>query len=108
MDMTLVFEIVIATVLLIALGYFVSLILHKRVYDNLTTQLGAATTAMITTLQQYAYYGLYERSEILRTIANVVGIDILKDTVATIEHYPPPPPQPPAVQYAHVTTRPGQ
>ena len=106
--MAIVYEIVIVAVVLVALGYFVSLILHKRVFDQLTTQMGAATTAMITTLQQYAYYGLYERSEILRTIANVVGIDILKDTVATIEHYPPPPPQPPAVQYAHVTTRPGQ
>ena len=108
MDMTVVYEIVIVAVVLVALGYFVSLVLHKRVFDQLTTQMGAATTAMITTLQQYAYYGLYERSEILRTIANAVGIDILKDTVATIEHYPPPPPQPPVAQHTTVTTRPGQ
>jgi len=45
----------------------------------------------VSLLSQYSYYGLYERSEILRTIANVVGVDMLRDTVAQIEYYPPQP-----------------
>jgi hypothetical protein len=75
-------------VVLIVLGYFVSLILHKRTFDAVVTQLNVATTSMVSLLSQYAYYGLYERSEILRTIANVVGVDMLRDTVAEIEYYP--------------------
>ena len=89
MDFTVVYEIVIAAVVLIVLGYFVSLILHKRTFDAVVAQLNVSTTAMTTLLSQYAYYGLYERSEILRTIANVVGVDMLRDTVAQIEYYPP-------------------
>lgn len=91
MDVAIIYQIVIAAVVLIVLGYFVSLILHKRTFDAVVTQLNVATTSMVTLLSQYSYYGLYERSEILRTIANVVGVDILRDTVAQIEYYPPPP-----------------
>jgi len=98
--MTVVYEIVIAAVVLIVLGYFVSLILHKRTFDAVVTQLNVSTTAMVTLLSQYSYYGLYERSEILRTIANAVGIDLLRDTIASVEYYPPIAPptttQPPA------------
>ena len=90
MDMTIVFQIIIAAVVLIVLGYFVSLILHKRTFDAVVTQLNVATTSMVTLLSQYAYYGLYERSEILRTIANVVGVDLLRDTVAQVQYYPLP------------------
>lgn len=90
MDMALIYQIVIAAVVLIVLGYFVSLILHKRTFDAVVTQLNVATTSMVTLLSQYAYYGLYERSEILRTIANTVGIDMLRDTIAQIEYYPLP------------------
>jgi len=93
MDLAVVYEIVIAAVVLIVLGYFVSLILHKRTFDAVVTQLNVSTTSMVSLLSQYAYYGLYERSEILRTIANVVGVDMLRDTVAQIEYYPPPPSQ---------------
>lgn len=93
MDISVVYQIVIATVVLIVLGYFVSLILHKRTFDAIVTQLNVATTSMVTLLSQYSYYGLYERSEILRTIANAVGIDMLRDTVAQIDYYPPPPNQ---------------
>jgi len=91
MDFTVIYEIVIAAVVLIVLGYFVSLILHKRTFDAVVTQLNVATTSMVSLLSQYSYYGLYERSEILRTIANVVGVDMLRDTVAQIEYYPPQP-----------------
>lgn len=91
MDMSTIYQIVIAAVVLIVLGYFVSLILHKRTFDAVVTQLNVSTTSMVTLLSQYAYYGLYERSEILRTIANAVGVDMLRDTVAQIQ-YPPPPP----------------
>lgn len=91
MDLDIVYEIVIAAVVLIVLGYFVSLILHKRTFDAVVTQLNVSTTSMVTLLAQYSYYGLYERSEILRTIANVVGVDMLRDTVAQIEYYPPTP-----------------
>jgi len=91
MDFTVIYEIVIAAVVLIVLGYFVSLILHKRTFDAVVTQLNVATTSMVSLLSQYSYYGLYERSEILRTIANVVGVDMLRDTIAQIEYYPPPP-----------------
>jgi hypothetical protein len=90
MDFTVIYEIVIAAVVLIVLGYFVSLILHKRTFDAVVTQLNVATTSMVSLLSQYSYYGLYERSEILRTIANVVGVDMLRDTIAQIEYYPPP------------------
>ena len=93
MDMTIVFQIIIAAVVLIVLGYFVSLILHKRTFDAVVTQLNVATTSMVTLLSQYAYYGLYERSEILRTIANVVGVDLLRDTVAQVQYYPASPTQ---------------
>ena len=91
MDMAVVYEIVIAAVVLIVLGYFVSLILHKRTFDAVVTQLNVTTASMVSLLSQYSYYGLYERSEILRTIANVVGVDMLRDTVAQIEYYPPQP-----------------
>jgi len=90
MNLTVVYEIVIAAVLLIVLGYFVSLILHKRTFDAVVTQLNVSITSMVSLLSQYAYYGLYERSEILRTIANVVGIDMLRDTVTQIEPLPMP------------------
>jgi hypothetical protein len=90
MDLAVVYEMVIAAVVLIVLGYFVSLILHKRTFDAVVTQLNVSTTSMVSLLSQYAYYGLYERSEILRTIANVVGVDLLRDTVAQVQYYPAP------------------
>lgn len=90
-ELTVVYEIVIAAVVLIVLGYFVSLILHKRTFDIISTQLNSSQAAMVSLLSQYAYYGLYERSEILRTIANTVGINMLQNTVMEVEHYPPPP-----------------
>ena len=94
-------QIIIACVLMAAAGYGLSLLLHKRTMDAVQTTASATLTATQSLISQMVYYGAYERAEILRTVASVIGVDQLRDTalqfqenrVYNVEYYPPQQPQ---------------
>ena len=97
----LISTIVIALIALIAAGYGLSLLIQKRTMDAVQTTASATLTATQTLISQMTYYGAYERGEILRTVASIVGVDQVRDTALqfqqqrlenspyTVEHYPP-------------------
>ena len=96
----LVGQIIIALIALIAAGYGLSLLIQKRAMDSTQTVAAATLTATQSLIAQMTYYGAYERAEILRTVASIVGVDQVRDTALTfqqqrlntvyeVEHYPP-------------------
>jgi hypothetical protein len=96
----LIGQIIIALIALIAAGYGLSLLIQKRAMDSTQTVAAATLTATQSLIAQMTYYGAYERAEILRTVASIVGVDQVRDTALTfqqqrlntvyeVEHYPP-------------------
>jgi len=94
---SLVTSIIMALVALVAAGYGLSLLIHKRTMDAVQSTAAATLTATQALIAQMTYYGASERAEIIRTVAQVIGVDQLRDTalqfqsnrVYTIEQYPP-------------------
>jgi hypothetical protein len=96
----LVGQIIIALIALIAAGYGLSLLIQKRAMDSTQAVAASTLTATQSLIAQMTYYGAYERAEILRTVASIVGVDQVRDTalafqqqrlntVYEVEHYPP-------------------
>jgi len=96
----LIGQIIIALIALIAAGYGLSLLIQKRAMDSTQTVAAATLTATQSLIAQMTYYGAYERAEILRTIAGIVGVDQVRDTALAfqqqrlnslyeIEYHPP-------------------
>jgi hypothetical protein len=96
----LIGQIVIALIALIATGYGLSLLIQKRAMDSTQTVAAATLTATQSLIAQMTYYGAYERAEILRTVASIVGVDQVRDTALSfqaqrlnsayeVEYYPP-------------------
>jgi len=95
-------EIIIATIALMAAGYGLSLIIQKRTMDVTQTVAASTLGATQSLIAQMTYYGAYERAEILRTVASIVGVDQVRDTALAfqqqrlsayeVEYYPPPQP----------------
>jgi len=92
-------QIIIALIALIAAGYGLSLLIQKRAMDSTQTVAAATLTATQSLIAQMTYYGAYERAEILRTVASIVGVDQVRDTalafqqqrlnsVYEVEYYP--------------------
>lgn len=79
MDFSIIYEIIIAAVALIALGYIVSLFLHKRHLDAIQTTVNSTMQATVGLISVHTYYGAYERSEFLRVLSSVIGADIVTD-----------------------------
>ena len=97
----LIGQIIIALIALIAVGYGLSLLIQKRAMDSTQAVAAATLTATQSLIAQMTYYGAYERAEILRTVASIVGVDQVRDTalafqqqrlnsVYEVEYYPPP------------------
>ncbi len=97
----LIAQIIIALIALIAVGYGLSLLVQKRTMDATQTVAAATLTATQSLISQMTYYGAYERAEILRTVASIVGVDQVRDTALAfqqqrlnsayeVEYYPPP------------------
>jgi hypothetical protein len=96
----LVGQIIIALIALIAAGYGLSLLIQKRAMDSTQAVAASTLTATQSLIAQMTYYGAYERAEILRTVASIVGVDQVRDTALTFqqqrlnsayeaEYYPP-------------------
>jgi hypothetical protein len=97
----LIGQIIIALIALIAAGYGLSLLIQKRAMDSTQTVAAATLTATQNLIAQMTYYGAYERAEILRTVASIVGVDQVRDTALAfqqqrqlfrpyeVEYYPP-------------------
>jgi len=97
----LIGQIIIATIALMAAGYGLSLIIQKRTMDVTQTISASTLGATQSLIAQMTYYGAYERAEILRTVASIVGVDQVRDTALAfqqqrlnaayeVEYYPPP------------------
>jgi hypothetical protein len=96
----LIGQIIIALIALIAAGYGLSLLIQKRAMDSTQAVAASTLTATQSLIAQMTYYGAYERAEILRTVASIVGVDQVRDTALTfqqqrlssayeVEYYPP-------------------
>lgn len=79
-DPNIVTLIVVTGIALLAFGYLASVFLNKRAIDTVQTVMTSTLSATQSLILQEAYYGAYERSELLRTVANVIGVDMLRDT----------------------------
>ena len=101
MDTSLIAEIVLAALLILIIGYVVSVVLNKRAIDTIqtvtTASLQGVQAAGSATLQatqylisQAIYYGAYERSEAMRLIGHIVAADQARDTALAFQHQPPP------------------
>jgi hypothetical protein len=73
-------EILVIGFLVIAVGYIVSLILQKRTLDMVQTAGSSTLAATQYLISSSIYYGAYERSETLRTIASIIGGAQIGDT----------------------------
>jgi len=82
---TLIGQIIIALIALIAAGYGLSLLIQKRAMDSTQTVAAATLTATQSLIAQMTYYGAYERAEILRTVASIVGVDQVRDTALAFQ-----------------------
>jgi hypothetical protein len=78
-------QIIIALIALIAAGYGLSLLIQKRAMDSTQTVAAATLTATQSLIAQMTYYGAYERAEILRTVASIVGVDQVRDTALAFQ-----------------------
>jgi hypothetical protein len=95
----LIGQIVVAIIALMAVGYGLSLLLQKRTMDVTQTVAASTLAATQSLISQMTYYGAYERAEILRTVASIVGVDQVRDTALAfqqqrisayeVEYYPP-------------------
>jgi hypothetical protein len=101
MDTGLIAQIIIAALLILIIGYVVSVVLNKRAIDTIQTvataslqgvQAAGAATLQATQylISQAIYYGAYERSEALRLIGHIITADQARDTALAFQHYPPP------------------
>lgn len=107
METDLIAQIIVSALLILIIGYVVSVVLNKRAIDTLQTvavaSLQGVQAAGSATLQatqylisQATYYAAYERSESLRLIGHIITADQARDTalafqnrnVYTIHHYP--------------------
>lgn len=64
----------------IVAAYIISILIHKRMIDSVQSTAAATLTATQSLIATSIYYGAYERSETLRTVASVIGIDQIRDT----------------------------
>ncbi len=69
----------------IVAAYIVSLLLHKRMIDGVQTTIASTLQSTVSLISTSVYYGAYERSEVLRTIASIIGIDQVRDTALTFQ-----------------------
>lgn len=70
-------------------AYIISMLVHKRMMDSVQSTAAAALTATQSLITTSIYYGAYERSETLRTVAAVIGIDQIRDTAIQFQARPP-------------------
>jgi hypothetical protein len=100
MDAGLIAQIIIAALLILIIGYVVSVVLNKRAIDTIqtvaTASLQGVQAAGSATLQatqylisQAIYYGAYERSEAMRLIGHIITADQARDTALAFQHQPP-------------------
>lgn len=70
-------------------AYIISILIHKRMMDSVQSTAAATLTATQSLIATSIYYGAYERSETLRTVAAVIGIDQIRDTALQFQdRYP--------------------
>jgi len=101
MDAGLIAQIIVSALLILIIGYVVSVVLNKRAIDTIqtvaTASLQGVQAAGSATLQatqylisQAIYYGAYERSEAMRLIGHIITADQARDTALAFQHQPPP------------------
>ncbi len=73
----------------IVAAYIISILIHKRMMDSVQSTAAATLTATQSLIATSIYYGAYERSETLRTVAAVIGIDQIRDTAIQFQNRPP-------------------
>jgi len=103
MNSDVVIDLLLIGFAVIVAAYIVSLLINKRTLDLIQTTSAGTLAATQNLISQHVYYGAYERSEILRTVASIIGIDQIRDTALefaqgrqppyTLEIYPPQTPQ---------------
>jgi uncharacterized membrane protein len=72
----------------LAAAYIISLLIHKRMIDAVQSAAAATFTATQALIATSIYYGAYERSETLRTVAAVIGVDQIRDTALQFQNRP--------------------
>lgn len=70
----------------IAAAYVISLLLHKRLVDGVQTTVASTLQATVNLISTAVYYGAYERSETLRTVASIIGVDQVRDTALAFQN----------------------
>jgi len=80
MNSDVVIDLLLIGFAVIVAAYIVSLLINKRTLDIVQTTAAGTLTATQNLISLHVYYGAYERSEILRTVASIIGIDQIRDT----------------------------
>jgi len=84
----LISELLLAGFAVIVAAYILSILTQKRTMDTVQTTIASTLAATQSLISTSVYYGAYERSEILRTVAQVIGIDQIRDTALEFQARP--------------------